>query len=56
MASRFKGLQIDACPFANLPEKKRTMWALTKEELKTVSGSNLSRRMVAFEVCRAEGG
>ena len=31
---RFKGLQIDTCPFANLPEKKRTMWALTKEEMK----------------------
>jgi bifunctional non-homologous end joining protein LigD len=28
---RFKGLQIETCPFANLPEKKRTMWALTKE-------------------------
>jgi bifunctional non-homologous end joining protein LigD len=33
VASKFKGLQIDACPFANLPEKKRT-WALTKEEMK----------------------
>jgi DNA ligase D-like protein (predicted ligase) len=30
----FKGLEIDTCPFANLPEKKRTMWALTKEEMK----------------------
>jgi bifunctional non-homologous end joining protein LigD len=28
-----KGLQIDACPFSNLPEKQRTMWALTKAEL-----------------------
>ena len=27
VASRFKGLEIDTCPFANLPEKKRTMWA-----------------------------
>jgi bifunctional non-homologous end joining protein LigD len=34
VAKRFKGLQIDACPFANLPEKKRTQWALTKEEMK----------------------
>jgi DNA ligase D-like protein (predicted ligase) len=34
VASRFKGLEIDACPFANLPEKKRTQWALTKEEMK----------------------
>jgi DNA ligase D-like protein (predicted ligase) len=34
VASKFKGLEIDACPFANLPEKKRTQWALTKEEMK----------------------
>jgi ATP-dependent DNA ligase len=31
---RFKGLEIKTCPFANLPEKKRTQWALTKEEMK----------------------
>ena len=31
---RFKGLQVDACPFVNLPEKKRTIWALTREEMK----------------------
>jgi DNA ligase D-like protein (predicted ligase) len=34
VASRFKGLAIDSCPFANLPERKRTQWALTKEEMK----------------------
>jgi ATP-dependent DNA ligase len=34
VASRFNGLEIDACPFANLPEKKRTQWALTREEMK----------------------
>jgi ATP-dependent DNA ligase len=34
VASRFKVLEIDTCPFANLPEKKRTQWALTKEEMK----------------------
>ena len=34
VASRFKGLQIDTCPFANLPEGKRTQWALTKEQMK----------------------
>jgi ATP-dependent DNA ligase len=34
VAQRFKGLEIPGCPFANLPEKKRTMWALTKEEMK----------------------
>ncbi|MEX0803071.1 MAG: non-homologous end-joining DNA ligase [Candidatus Binatia bacterium] len=32
--SRLKGLQTDACPFSNLPEKKRTQWALTREEMK----------------------
>jgi DNA ligase D-like protein (predicted ligase) len=30
---KFKGLEIDTCPFANLPEKKRTIWALTREEM-----------------------
>jgi DNA ligase D-like protein (predicted ligase) len=34
VATKFKGLQINVCPFANLPEKKRTQWALTKEEMK----------------------
>jgi DNA ligase D-like protein (predicted ligase) len=34
VAKRFKGLQIDTCPFANLPERKRTQWALIKEEMK----------------------
>jgi ATP-dependent DNA ligase len=34
VASKFKGLEIDTCPFVNLPEKKRTLWALTKEEMK----------------------
>jgi len=34
VASKIKGLEIDTCPFANLPEKKRTQWALTKEEMK----------------------
>jgi DNA ligase D-like protein (predicted ligase) len=33
VASKFKGLEIDTCPFANLPEKERTQWALTKEEM-----------------------
>lgn len=30
---KFKGLEIGACPFANLPEKKRTKWALTRAEM-----------------------
>ncbi|HEY2921566.1 MAG TPA: ATP-dependent DNA ligase, partial [Candidatus Binatia bacterium] len=34
LASRLKPLEIDTCPFANLPERKRTQWALTKEEMK----------------------
>jgi bifunctional non-homologous end joining protein LigD len=34
VATRLKGLEIKTCPFANLPEKKRTQWALTKEEMK----------------------
>ena len=31
---RLKDLQTDSCPFANLPERKRTQWALTREEIK----------------------
>jgi hypothetical protein len=34
VATKFKGLQIQTCPFANLPERKRTQWALTREEMK----------------------
>jgi len=34
VAAKLKGLQIDKCPFANLPERKRTQWALTREEMK----------------------
>jgi ATP-dependent DNA ligase len=29
-----RDLETDKCPFANLPEKKRTMWALTAEQMK----------------------
>jgi len=32
--ARLKDLKTNACPFANLPERKRTQWALTKEEMK----------------------
>jgi ATP-dependent DNA ligase len=28
-----KAWKIENCPFANLPEKKRTQWALTKKEM-----------------------
>ena len=34
VAARLRGLEIATCPFANLPERKRTQWALTKEEMK----------------------
>ena len=30
--SKLKHLQTDTCPFANLPEKKRTQWALSHNE------------------------
>jgi bifunctional non-homologous end joining protein LigD len=29
-----RSLETTTCPFANLPEKKRTQWALTREEMK----------------------
>jgi ATP-dependent DNA ligase len=69
VASRFKGLEIDACPFANLPERKRTQWALTREEMKNCvwlkpklvaqiefTEWNAGWAPEAFEVCRAERG
>ena len=31
---QFAGLETDKCPFANLPEKRRTIWALTAQEMK----------------------
>ena len=34
VAKRLNALETEVCPFANLPEKKRTAWALTKEEMK----------------------
>jgi len=30
---KMKALKTEACTFANLPEKKRTQWALTKDEM-----------------------
>jgi ATP-dependent DNA ligase len=32
--AKLKHLQTDTCPFANLPEKKRTQWALTREQMR----------------------
>jgi bifunctional non-homologous end joining protein LigD len=32
--AKLKHLQTDTCPFANLPERKRTQRALTREEMK----------------------
>jgi ATP-dependent DNA ligase len=67
VVTKFKRLETDTCPFANLPERKRTQWALTKEEmkncvwLKTGAGRpNRVHRMdagwslEAFKVCRAK--
>ena len=34
VAKKFAGLEYDSCPFANVPEKRRTQWALTREEMK----------------------
>jgi bifunctional non-homologous end joining protein LigD len=34
VAAKLRSREIAICPFANLPEKKRTQWALTKEEMK----------------------
>ena len=31
---RFVGIETNKCPFVNLPEKRRTMWALTVQEMK----------------------
>ena len=31
---RFGGLEVETCPFVNLPEKKRTVHSLTREEMK----------------------
>jgi DNA ligase D-like protein (predicted ligase) len=31
---KLKGLEIASCPFTNLPEKKRTQFSLTREEMK----------------------
>jgi ATP-dependent DNA ligase len=31
---KLKRLEMASCPFANLPEKKRTLFSLTREEMK----------------------
>jgi hypothetical protein len=67
VASKFKGLESDTCPFANLPEKKRTQWALTREEMKNCvwlkpeliaqvefTEMDAGRSPEAFKVCRVE--
>jgi bifunctional non-homologous end joining protein LigD len=40
---RLKGFETDKCPFANLPEKRRTWWALTAEEMKECRWLKLER-------------
>ena len=32
--AKMKPLRIDACPFTNLPEKRRSQWALIREQMK----------------------
>ena len=34
VAKKFAGLERETCPFINLPEKRRTQWALTRDEMK----------------------
>jgi ATP-dependent DNA ligase len=34
MAANLRGLITETCPFANLPERKGTQWALTREQMK----------------------
>lgn len=34
VAGKLRGLITERCPFANLPEKRRTPWALTESEMK----------------------
>ena len=49
-------LETDSCPFTNLPEKRRTMWALTAEEMKECRW--LKPRLVAqidFTECTPDG-
>jgi bifunctional non-homologous end joining protein LigD len=31
---RLRGFEVDKCSFMNLPEKRRTVWALTGEKMK----------------------
>src|SRR5215467_15711291 len=48
VAAKLKGLQIGTCPSANLPERKRTQWALTREEMKNCN-KLLARTLAAEE-------
>ena len=34
LMAKIKPLTTDVCPFTNLPEKRRTQWALTREQMK----------------------
>jgi ATP-dependent DNA ligase len=43
------------CPFANLPEKKRPQWALTKEEIRTVCGLNGAVAQIEFTEWTPDG-
>ncbi len=41
---RFIGLTTTKCPFVNLPEKRRTMWALTADEMKAMPVAKATAR------------
>ena len=61
---KLRHLEIATCPFANLPEKRRTQFSLTREEIKAflakarpgcaerVYGMDTGRALAAFKVRR----
>jgi len=51
VAAKLKGLQIDTCPFVNLPERKRTQRVLTREEMKNCVCTNPFRTLAAYWNC-----
>jgi hypothetical protein len=41
----FREIGQDTYPFANLPEKRRTIWALTREEMKNCAEARRADRV-----------
>ena len=63
VAGRFKGLEIDYCPFANLPEKKRNPWGADERVRMAPARARRANRVhrmdarwssPAFAICRRE--